>query len=44
MCHAPKKDNILKFLSEPLPIESTLAQNLHDHLSAEVCSGTIESI
>ena len=44
MCHSPKKDYITKFISEPLPIESTLPQNLHDHLSAEVCSGTIESI
>jgi pre-mRNA-splicing helicase BRR2 len=44
MCHTPKKDFYTKFISEPLPIESDLAHNLHDHLSAEVVSGTIESI
>ena len=44
MCHTPKKDFYAKFISEPLPIESDLAHNLHDHLSAEVVSETIESI
>ncbi len=32
-----------QFLYEPFPVESSLAQHLHDHLNAEVAAGTIAS-
>ena len=44
MCHTPKKEYFARFIQEPLPIESSLAHNLHDHLNAEIVSGTIETI
>lgn len=42
-CHTPKKEYFIKFLQEPLPIESSLDHNLHDHLNADVVAGTITS-
>ena len=36
LCQNSKKDFYKKFLYEPLPIESHLDQNLHDHFNAEV--------
>jgi pre-mRNA-splicing helicase BRR2 len=32
MCHAAKKEYYKKFLFEPLPVESHLDMNLHDHM------------
>lgn len=32
-----------QFLYEPFPVESSLAQHLHDHFNAEVVAGTIAS-
>ncbi|KAG6412853.1 hypothetical protein SASPL_125545 [Salvia splendens] len=32
---------IIKFLYEPFPVESSLREQLHDHINAEIVSGTI---
>jgi len=32
---------ILQFLYEPFPVESSLRERLHDHINAEIVSGTI---
>lgn len=42
-CHTPKKEYFIKFLQEPLPIESQLDHSLQDHLNADFVAGTIES-
>ncbi|CDW82626.1 u5 small nuclear ribonucleoprotein 200 kda helicase [Stylonychia lemnae] len=42
-CHTPKKEYFIKFLQEPLPIESQLDHHLHDHLNAAIAAGNIES-
>jgi len=31
----------LQFLYEPFPVESNLREHLHDHINAEIVSGTI---
>ncbi|KYQ96787.1 DEAD/DEAH box helicase [Tieghemostelium lacteum] len=41
MVHEPKKNFYKKFLYDPFPVESHLKDFLHDHLNAEICSGTI---
>lgn len=43
MVHEPKKSFYKKFLYEPFPVESSLPGVLHDHINAEVVSGTISS-
>lgn len=43
MVHEPKKSFYKKFLYEPFPVESSLQDQLSDHLNAEVVSGTIGS-
>ena len=43
MCYTPRKEFFVKFLREPLPVESDLAENLHDALNAEIVVGTITS-
>lgn len=42
-CHTPRKEYFIKFLQEPLPVESQLDHSLHDHLNADVVAGTIEN-
>jgi len=42
-CHTPKKEYFIKFLQEPLPIESHLDHFLHDHINSDVVAGTIEN-
>lgn len=42
-CHTPRKEYFIKFLQEPLPLESHLDHHLHDHLNADIAAGTIES-
>jgi len=44
MCHGPMKDYLAKYISEPLPVESMLPQNLHEHLNSAVASGDIQNI
>lgn len=34
---------MLQFLYEPFPVESSLRERLHDHLNAEIVSGTIHN-
>ncbi|GJN30699.1 hypothetical protein PR202_gb19029 [Eleusine coracana subsp. coracana] len=34
---------IIKFLYEPFPVESNLREHLHDHINAEIVSGTISN-
>ena len=43
LVHEPKKTFYRKFLYEPFPVESCLQEQLHDHVNAEVVSGTIRS-
>eukprot|EP01132_Coremiostelium_polycephalum_P004723 gene4723-5897_t len=42
MVHEPKKNFYKKFLYDPFPIESHLKDFLHDHINAEIVSGTIQ--
>jgi len=43
MVHEPKKNFYKKFLYDPFPVESHLKEFLHDHINAEIVSGTIGS-
>ncbi|CAD5210662.1 unnamed protein product [Bursaphelenchus okinawaensis] len=43
MCQSSKRDFLKKFLFEPLPVESHLDHDLHDHFNAEVVTKTIEN-
>ena len=43
MVHEPKKSFYKKFLYEPFPVESSLADVLQDHINAEIVSGTIST-
>jgi activating signal cointegrator complex subunit 3 len=38
-----KKNFYKKFLYEPFPVESSLQASLHDHINAEIASGTIKN-
>lgn len=40
-CQSSKKNFYKKFLYEPLPIESNLDKNLHDHFNAEIVTKTM---
>ena len=42
-CHTPKKNYFVKFISEPLPIESNLEIYLHDTINSEVVVENIQS-
>ena len=39
--HEEKKNFYKKFLYEPFPVESSLANMIVDHLNAEIASGTL---
>ncbi|KOM40243.1 hypothetical protein LR48_Vigan04g044100 [Vigna angularis] len=41
LVHEPKKSFYKKFLYEPFPVESSLREHLHNHINAEIISGTI---
>ncbi|KAG6687039.1 hypothetical protein I3842_11G050800 [Carya illinoinensis] len=41
LVHEPKKSFYKKFLYEPFPVESSLKEQLHEHINAEIISGTI---
>ncbi|KAK9021319.1 hypothetical protein V6N11_011314 [Hibiscus sabdariffa] len=41
LVHEPKKSFYKKFLYEPFPVESSLRDQLHEHMNAEIVSGTI---
>ncbi|CAI9757575.1 unnamed protein product [Fraxinus pennsylvanica] len=41
LVHEPKKSFYKKFLYEPFPVESSLREQLNDHINAEIVSGTI---
>ena len=43
LCHTPKKEFLKRILHGALPIESHLDHVLHDHLCAEVVTGTVEN-
>ena len=43
MVHEPKKSYYKRFLYEPFPVESSLHEQLTDHLNAEVVAGTVRS-
>ncbi|BHF63398.1 hypothetical protein SprV_0200639000 [Sparganum proliferum] len=42
-CQTGKRDYLKKFLHDPLPIESHLDHELHDHFNAEIVTKTIEN-
>jgi len=42
--HEPKKTFYKKFLHEPFPVESSLHEQLHNHINAEVASGGVASV
>ncbi|GLJ46147.1 hypothetical protein SUGI_0972180 [Cryptomeria japonica] len=41
LVHEPKKSFYKKFLYEPFPVESSLKDQLHNHINAEIVAGTI---
>lgn len=41
--YSPHKDYFIKFLQEPLPLESQLVDNLHDFLNTEIVAGTVST-
>lgn len=41
LVHEPKKSFYKKFLYEPFPVESSLREQLHNHINAEIVTGTI---
>lgn len=43
LCQSSKKDFFVKFLYEPLPVESHLDHCLHDHFNAEIVTKTIDN-
>eukprot|EP00602_Paraphysomonas_sp_CaronLab_P009686 CAMPEP_0185022718 /NCGR_PEP_ID=MMETSP1103-20130426/5423_1 /TAXON_ID=36769 /ORGANISM="Paraphysomonas bandaiensis, Strain Caron Lab Isolate" /LENGTH=2181 /DNA_ID=CAMNT_0027554929 /DNA_START=20 /DNA_END=6565 /DNA_ORIENTATION=+ len=43
LCHSPKKDYLKRLVNDPLPVESHIDQFLHDHLTAEIVTKTIEN-
>jgi len=43
MVEESKKPFYKKFLYDPFPVESSLKEYLHDHINAEIVSGTIGS-
>lgn len=43
LVHEPKKSFYKKFLYEPFPVESNLREHLHDHINAEIVTGTINN-
>ncbi|BEJ17062.1 hypothetical protein CspHIS471_0604630 [Cutaneotrichosporon sp. HIS471] len=43
MCQQTRKDFFKKFITEALPVESSLPTFLHDHFNAEVVARTIEN-
>lgn len=44
LVHEPKKNFYRKFLHEPFPLESSLHLHLHNHLNAEIASGSVNSV
>jgi replicative superfamily II helicase len=42
--HEPKKTFYKKFLHEPFPVESSLHEQLHDHLNAEISAGSLTCV
>lgn len=43
LVHAPKKEYFIKFLFEPLPIESHLNHFLANHLNAEIVAKNVNT-
>lgn len=41
--HDQKKDFYKKFLYDPFPVESSLLTKLHDHINAEIVTGSIKT-
>ena len=42
--HEPKKNFYKKFLHEPFPVESSLHNQLHEHINAEIASGSLHNL
>jgi pre-mRNA-splicing helicase BRR2 len=43
LCHAPKKEYLKRLINSPLPCESHIDHFLHDHLTAEIVTKTVEN-
>jgi activating signal cointegrator complex subunit 3 len=44
LCHEPLKNYYMKFLHNPLPVESQLQDVLADHINAEIVAGTLTTL
>lgn len=44
MCHSTQKEELMKTIAEPLPMESSLPANLHEHVNALIAGGQVASI
>jgi hypothetical protein len=42
--HEPKKTFYKRFLHDPFPVESSLHLQLHDHLNAEIATGSLHTL
>ena len=43
MIYSPRRDYFVKFLQEPMPLESEITDKLHDAINCEVVMGTISN-
>lgn len=43
MTYTPRRDFYIKFLQEPMPLESQLPENLHSFLLSEIASGSVKT-
>jgi hypothetical protein len=44
MCHSTQKEELMKTIAEPLPMESSLPANLHEHVNALIAGGQVATI
>ena len=43
MVYSPRRDYFVKFLQEPMPLESEITEKIHDAINCEVVMGTISN-
>ena len=44
LVHQPLKNFYKKFLYHPFPVESSLHEHIHDHINAEIATGTLKNV
>ena len=44
LVHQPLKNFYKKFLYHPFPVESSLHEHIHDHMNAEIATGTLKNM